>query len=90
MLTTDFVDGAPNWLDIAAPDIDGARSFYGSLFGWHFASAGPDAGGYGFFQLDGKTVAGGMRCGPEQGPPAWTLYFRTADAAATARLRARG
>lgn len=26
-----------------------------------------------------------MRCGPEQGPPAWTLYFRTADAAATAR-----
>jgi hypothetical protein len=32
MLTTDFVDGAPNWLDIGAPDIDGARSFYGGLF----------------------------------------------------------
>ncbi|WKE68652.1 VOC family protein [Streptomyces sp. WP-1] len=92
MLTTDFVDGAPNWLDLGAPDIDGARSFYGSLFGWHFESAGPDAGGYGFFQLDGKTVAGGMQCGPGQGPPAWTLYFRTPDAAATARAveQARG
>ncbi|MFJ9929760.1 MULTISPECIES: VOC family protein [Streptomyces] len=85
MLTTDFVDGAPNWLDIGAPDIDGACSFYGGLFGWRFRSAGPDAGGYGFFQLDGRTVAGGMRTEPGQGPPSWTLYFRSEDARATAQ-----
>lgn len=84
MLTTDFVNGAPNWLDVGAPDLDGARAFYGGLLGWRFESAGPDSGGYGFFRLDGRTVAGGMRCGPEQGPPAWTLYFRSEDAAATA------
>ena len=52
MLTTRFVNGAPNWLDVGTPDIDGAISFYGGLFGWEFQSAGPDAGGYGFFVLD--------------------------------------
>ncbi|GGV08505.1 hydroxylase [Streptomyces filipinensis] len=85
MLTTRFVNGAPNWIDLGTPDIDGAVSFYGGLFGWQFRSAGPDAGGYGFFQLDGRTVAGGMRSGPEQGPPAWTVYFRSDDAQATAK-----
>ncbi|MER6960784.1 VOC family protein [Streptomyces sp. NPDC000618] len=85
MLTTRFVDGAPNWIDVGTSDIDGAGSFYGALFGWRFESAGPDAGGYGFFQLDGKTVAGGMQTTPEQGPPSWTVYFRTSDAQATAK-----
>ncbi|MEU1039249.1 VOC family protein [Streptomyces sp. NPDC005551] len=85
MLTTRFVDGAPNWLDVGTPDIDGATSFYGGLFGWQFLSAGPEAGGYGFFQLDGRTAAGGMQTTPEQGPPSWTVYFRSPDAQATAQ-----
>ncbi|MEU2586006.1 VOC family protein [Streptomyces avermitilis] len=85
MLTTRFVTGAPNWLDIGTPDIDGATSFYGGLFGWQFRSAGPDAGGYGFFQLSGKTAAGGMQTTPEQGPPSWTVYFQSPDAEATAK-----
>ncbi|MGW0582187.1 VOC family protein [Streptomyces sp. NPDC002920] len=89
MLTTRFVDGAPNWIDVGTSDMDGATSFYGALFGWRFESAGPEAGGYGFFQLDGRTVAGGMRTAPEQGPPSWTVYFRTADAAATAEAAER-
>ncbi|CAL9383790.1 Putative glyoxylase CFP32 [Streptomyces sp. enrichment culture] len=84
MLTTRFVDGAPNWIDVGTPDLDGAVSFYGGLFGWRFRSAGPEAGGYGFFQLDGRTVAGGMRTTPEQGPPSWTVYFRSPDAQAAA------
>ncbi|MGW7279714.1 VOC family protein [Streptomyces sp. NPDC054844] len=92
MLTTRFVTGAPNWIDVGASDIDGAISFYGGLFGWRFRSAGPEAGGYGFFELDGRIVAGGMRTTPEQGPPSWTVYFQTpdAEAAATASEQARG
>ncbi|MGX5187076.1 VOC family protein [Streptomyces avermitilis] len=85
MLTTRYVTGAPNWLDVGTPDIDGATSFYGGLFGWQFQSAGPDAGGYGFFQLSGKTAAGGMQTTPEQGPPSWTVYFQSPDAEATAK-----
>ncbi|WP_225095217.1 VOC family protein [Streptomyces sp. CoH27] len=85
MLTTRFVDGAPDWIDVTTSDIDGARSFYGGLFGWEFRSAGPDAGGYGFFQLGGRTVAGCGPGGPEQGPPTWTVYFQSADADAMAK-----
>ncbi|WP_435613006.1 VOC family protein [Streptomyces sp. bgisy159] len=86
MLTTRFVDGAPSWADLATPDLDGAASFYRGLFGWEFRSAGPGAGGYGFFQLAGQTVAGAMPATAEQqGPPSWTVYFRTPDAETTAR-----
>ncbi|MBZ9643184.1 VOC family protein [Streptomyces sp. NPDC059862] len=85
MLTTRYVNGAPNWIDLGTTDIEGATSFYGGLFGWQFQSAGPEAGGYGFFQLDGRTVAGGMQNPAEQGPPSWTVYFQSADAAATAK-----
>ncbi|CCK26089.1 hydroxylase [Streptomyces davaonensis JCM 4913] len=85
MLTTRFVQGAPNWVDVGTSDIEGATSFYRALFGWEFRSAGPDSGGYGFFQLDGRTVAGGMQTTPEQGPPAWTVYFQSRDADATAK-----
>ncbi|MEV6594438.1 VOC family protein [Streptomyces acidicola] len=85
MLTTRYVTGAPNWLDLGTPDLDGASAFYGGLFGWQFRPGPPGTGGYGFFQLDGKTVAGGMRTTPEQGPPSWTVYFRTPDADATAK-----
>jgi predicted enzyme related to lactoylglutathione lyase len=85
MLTTRYVTGAPNWLDLGTPDIDGATAFYGGLFGWEFEPGPPEAGGYGFFRLAGKTAAGGMQTTPEQGPPSWTVYFRTPDADATAK-----
>ncbi|MEU2895793.1 VOC family protein [Streptomyces sp. NPDC001273] len=84
MLTTRFVDGGPDWIDVGTSDIEGAASFYGGLFGWEFRSAGPDAGGYGFFELAGRIVAGGMEITPEQGPPAWTVYFQSPDADTTA------
>jgi predicted enzyme related to lactoylglutathione lyase len=85
MLTTDYVSGAPAWVDLGTTDIAAAAAFYGDLFCWEFRSAGPDAGGYGMFTLDGKTVAA---VGPltEQGASsAWTLYFHTVDADATAK-----
>jgi len=84
MLSTNYVPGAPNWVDLGTPDVDAAAAFYGAVFGWKFQSAGPDAGGYGMLTLDGKTVAA---VGPltEQGAaPSWTIYFHTADADATA------
>ncbi|WP_086562198.1 VOC family protein [Streptomyces africanus] len=85
MLTTRYVTGAPNWIDLGTPDIDGAAAFYGGLFGWRFQPGGPEVGGYGLFQLDGRTTAGGMQTTPEQGPPSWTVYFQAPDVDATAR-----
>lgn len=34
MLSTDYVPGAPNWVDLGTPDVDAAAAFYGAVFGW--------------------------------------------------------
>ncbi|MCK7624844.1 VOC family protein [Streptomyces sp. RS10V-4] len=83
MLTTRYVPGAPNWLDLGAPDVDAAAAFYAAVFGWTFHSAGPQGGGYGFFQLDGRTVGAVGPLSEEGAAPAWTVYFHTTDADAT-------
>ncbi|MFE1774829.1 VOC family protein [Streptomyces sp. NPDC059008] len=85
MLTTDYVPGTPNWLDLGAPDVDAAVAFYSAVFGWSFESAGPQAGGYGFFQIDGRTVAAAGPLTEEGAASAWTAYFHTRDADATAK-----
>ena len=76
----EFPPGVFSWADIGT-DIEGAKSFYGPLFGWEAADAGPpeETGGYGFFTLDGKLVCG---YGPQQspGPPFWACYVATDDA----------
>ncbi|MPY56589.1 VOC family protein [Streptomyces spongiae] len=84
MLGTDFTHGSPCWIDLGSPDTKEATAFYGGVFGWQFVSAGPEAGGYGFFQKDGSTVAALGPLTEEGASPAWTVYFRTDDARATA------
>jgi predicted enzyme related to lactoylglutathione lyase len=85
MLTTNFVPGAPNWLDLGTPDLDRTVAFYSGLFGWTHLSLGPEAGGYGFFQLNGKTVAAVGPLMEEGQSPAWTLFFQTPDADLTTK-----
>lgn len=85
MLTTHYVPGAPNWLDLGAPDVDAAAAYYAAVFGWTFQSSGPEGGGYGFFQRDGATVAAVGPLTEEGAASAWTAYFHTADADATCK-----
>ncbi|MEU4408722.1 VOC family protein [Streptosporangium sp. NPDC023963] len=85
MLTTRYVPGAPNWIDLGTPDVEAAAAFYGPLLGWSLQEAGPQAGGYGFFELDGKVVAAAGPLTQEGAVSAWTPYFHTADADATAK-----
>lgn len=90
MLTTTPVPGALSWIDLESPDRAESAAFYGELFGWRHESAGPQGGGYGFFTLDGRQVAG---VGPRQlGSRAqWSLYFHTEDIdAAVAAARDAG
>lgn len=76
--------GTPSWVDIGTPDVEGAKAFYGRLFGWEFADQGPDSGGYHMCQLRGKPVAG---LGPAQnpGPPHWTTYVNVDDTDTTVK-----
>ncbi|MGD1240923.1 VOC family protein [Mycobacterium seoulense] len=76
--------GAPCWIDLTTSDLDGARDFYGRVFGWTFESAGPEYGGYVNAARDGHGVAGLMANRPEfQSPDNWATYFRTDDVEAT-------
>ena len=71
--------GTPTWLDLMAPDIDAARTFYQAVFGWEYDIGGPEFGGYTTARLGKRTTAGLM--GPQPGAPpmpaAWSLYFAT-------------
>jgi len=66
-----------------APDPAAARAFYGAVLGWSFEGTGDEHGGYVIAQAGGAAAAG---IGPHQegAPVAWTLYFATDDADASA------
>jgi len=70
-------NGTPTWLDLIAPDVDAARTFYQAVFGWEYDIGGPEYGGYTTAHLGGRNVAG--LSGPPPGMPlttaAWGLYF---------------
>ncbi|WP_299534675.1 VOC family protein [uncultured Streptomyces sp.] len=85
MLDPTFVPGAPNWIDLGTPDLDGATAFYREVFGWDLVPGGPETGGYGMYTLDGRTVAGVMTVTEEQAGPSWSVYFQTPDVDATAK-----
>jgi predicted enzyme related to lactoylglutathione lyase len=85
MLSTEYAPGGPRWIDLGSPDVPATEAFYTGLFGWTSESAGPDTGGYGFFNLDGKMIGG---YGPLMEPgssASWTIYFGTNDAETTAK-----
>ncbi|MGH3241953.1 MAG: VOC family protein, partial [Spirillospora sp.] len=73
-------EGTPTWIDIGVPDLDRAKTFYGTLLGWKFEDAGPEAGHYNTCMLRGEPVAG-MMLNPADGPDVywWSLYFATDD-----------
>ncbi|HYY88921.1 MAG TPA: VOC family protein [Chloroflexota bacterium] len=81
----EYSPGTPMWIDLGTSDVEASKRFYGGLFGWQTQDLGPEAGGYGFFTLNGKMVGGvGPLMNPQQ-PPAWSTYISTSDAEATAR-----
>jgi uncharacterized protein len=83
---TSYVPGTPCWVDLGTPDMDGAVSFYGDLFGWSVPEGenSEQTGGYRQAMLRDKPVAGVMPLMQEGQPPAWSTYVSVADADATA------
>lgn len=77
-----YPQGRPSWVDLATPDADAARGFYGALFGWAFEVGPPETGGYTICRVQERSVAGLMAHQPDQAgmPAAWTTYLAVDDA----------
>jgi uncharacterized protein len=82
---TSYEPGTPCWVDLASPDLEVSKAFYGGLFGWE-AQVVPDeaAGGYTMFTLRGKQVAGLGALFAEGQPPVWSTYISVDDVDKTA------
>ncbi|MER6478349.1 VOC family protein [Streptomyces filamentosus] len=89
MLGTQYTHGSPCWIDLGSPDPAAAADFYGTALGWEYRPAGgPETGGYGFFHQDGATVAALGPLTEDGAHSAWTVYFRSTDAATTQMVTA--
>lgn len=82
---TSHAPGTISWTDLETTDQEGAKAFYGGLFGWEYAPAGPveETGGYGMFTLRDKLVSGIGPLQNEEQPPVWSTYIAVDDADAT-------
>lgn len=76
--------GTPCWIDLGTTDAEGARAFYGKLFGWTFEDSGPEFGHYNICLKDGAPVAGIMQSQNPEQPVAWSIYLATPDIEETA------
>lgn len=81
------------WNELASADPEGAKSFYGKLFGWvkdGEMDMGP-LGAYEFLRQDDYGIGAVMPKMPEMPMSAWSFYFRVPDIdAAAAKLAASG
>ena len=80
-------DGYLDYLELATPDIEASKKFYGSVFGWTFADYGPDYaefdsfGRKGGFNAERKVIS--------TGGPLIVLWANDLDAM-EAKVRAAG
>jgi predicted enzyme related to lactoylglutathione lyase len=93
---TSYLQGTPNWVDLQTNDQDGAKAFYGNLFGWSYDDQPmPQGPAYSLAKLGDGTVAAIAPQSPDMQaagvPPAWNTYLAvdSADDAA-ARVEPAG
>lgn len=74
-----YAHGVPSWVDLGTTDVEGAKAFYGAVFGWEAEDQPTDQGvPYTMLSKDGKVVAGLGPISPDQAaagmPPMWNSY----------------
>jgi predicted enzyme related to lactoylglutathione lyase len=81
--------GSWTWNQLSTRDVEGAKKFYGDVFGWSLEAAeqAPPDSPYFMWQVEGQRwpegLAGAMPMGenfPAEVPPHWMVYLAVADA----------
>lgn len=74
-----------SWSELVTDDIEAAKTFYGSVFGWTGDTYGEGQGAYTEWKLADRSIGGMMARTPEmpaEVPNYWATYFSVADVAA--------
>lgn len=88
-----YTHGRFVWRELLTTDVEGAKGFYGELFGWSFKGMDmPDGTTYWIAQVGDKGVGGLMKKPDEvQAPSYWSAYVSVDDVdAAVERAKTRG
>jgi predicted enzyme related to lactoylglutathione lyase len=75
------------WVELACPDLDAARRFYGEVFGWSATDREYGGIAYTVFKVGDHGVAGLVaadQVGPARHAAHWSPYFGVADCDASA------
>jgi predicted enzyme related to lactoylglutathione lyase len=85
-----YEHGTFSWTDLATPDAQASKGFYGALFGWDFEDNPiPDDGVYVMARIDGRAAAAMFETTDRH--PAWASYVTVDDLdGTTARARDLG
>lgn len=80
--------GAFSWCELMTSDVEAAKHFYGSLFGWELEQADVTCMPYTLIKAGGTPIGGIMATPPqaEGVPPHWGSYVTVDDVDATAKL----
>jgi hypothetical protein len=74
--------GTFSWNELATRDIEGAKAFYGQVFGWEGQTHEMGPMVYTEWKVDGQSIGGMMEMGPQYPPdvpPHWLVYFTVDD-----------
>ena len=78
--------GSFGWNELDTRDMEAAKAFYTKVFPWTAKTSGEGAESYTEWQLDGRSIAGGVVINesfPPNVPPNWLTYFVVTDSDAT-------
>lgn len=83
-----YEHGTFSWTDLATPDVEEAKAFYGAIFGWAFAEHTTPAGPFWLCRIGDETVAGIFEMPPDMREPGaptnWLSHITVDDAGAVA------
>ena len=74
--------GKFTWFDLATPELEAQKRFYGSVFGWSFSSPGRSEDSYTLVSNRGRAIAGMFQFEPkggEQDGATWVVLMSTDD-----------
>ena len=80
--------GRFSWNELMTTNVEGARAFYGKLFGWQYEAFPMEGMTYEVIRSNGEEIGGMLPMPPQAGehPPTWGAYITVDDIDDTAKL----